>query len=1832
MKKTIIPFLSFLLALCMFIGTLTSCGDSSNQTEATTDDTKVDVTTAESESKHESGDQEITYASEETTVTHNTQEPETSNNETNSVETHDDTETEKQTVKDETDTVITVTEATTETTTETAIETSAEINIETESETFSETDTVFVTETVTESPETTANSEETTDEEKVEVTLPENSREAAMIENANKLANGVQAYFPYPDRTGFAFENHEMYLEYMLSSSKDQQVTALKNKDGHSYVENTMDVYVRMKDSGKTYYASKSTIPTTANLYRFGYYYYEARLEEQVFSDEVIITDEQRIRHNQIFNTNQIDEEHYQFIDNVLYVTNNDEATDPYIIFGKSYAGFTYSAEKYSFLKIKMKADPNCTTGGLVFIIAGNETGFSAKQSVGFTVIPDDEIHEYIIPLHGIEGYEGKLKGLRIDVSGSGASYEIHDMHLLAVDVGDAPTNLALNRSFHVYSDKMHQTIQVATTKETTGIDAIGITTSIAKETVTKLIAVDKDDNKYDDIDSVTDWSTISHVAFDIIDAGIFGYILPHDGTGGTIKVTLDGDNYVVIQERIPENGTIIPSRGEYDQEKGYYKGVVAHNANDFYINHRIYTDSSHDFNDFLAEAYIETNPIPDRLINVASSSTGAVYSGYDTARGIYRFTLSGPSSGFNDPYYKHPNKHYNVNFTIKAPDNWDSNRSIYVMTYTSVGSLESAAILDKEQLMLPIPLEVGKNFSEASGERNIFNINDETYGEVIFPMVLKAGEKNQYTVLNLYQRWGNFPLKQLSWIQFHSPYYHLSTGVTETNCILPWYTTKNSKGLNTLPDYRTMSAPFWAKQPQHNSCGVHQWLIYTDAEGNRVTSENIYDQINSYGPTYADVRMDYISDDGKIKISYTHTEMPQLDENRTFYEMKYEILEDVTINDFRNNFQFYSVYPNNNTGYYTKVGYLGTDNKPHYEEAVMDTKDENGNTVAATPVMYKLGDKYPYFSFFDMDNANPKHQEGYANVAVLIYDSKFVIGGEEADPGFVIWNTTGRKVKLSLDLGDVTLKKGDTFTINAILLPWGSQVLDRDYADPNNPDPDAIYYDTVINEATGEKYMDKNVRAVRENTLINPLKATAVNDCEIIDSVFVPKLKTTNGKTAEFTLTGGNDNVTVRIYGFEKLTSPKVEEFVDGEWIEYRLDSSKNPDAPGYIHYYDGYSVFYDRNGTFSYSFVVTMDQGKARTFRFSVADDFDGYRREPTINEKRPDALDVYVDAVEIRDGLNGGVWVSDTKLSDDERYVSLFGTGDGALNHNGAPVGEGYLVGYSNSTSPVESGHLFAVMYRLPKTNERGTGKFELWTSTVNKNPAEANKSTTTAIEADGEWHVIIVDLTKERESFVTNEFVADENGKYYAQFLRFDFFDKCMLTTDYIDIAFFALDNSMFDIINHLNSGKLDPVSTMTLVEGTKTYELDPISGEKIDNAAPTLESFIHPDCTEFTASALDYASCVDGINGKTLGGGSNSKILAEVPATRNINDTPFTLAYNGKTIADANYNNCTRYDGTNLVISGWTVIDGGVSKYVYSVDSGKTWKDCSGFGLTPSTLPDGHLTNAANRIGKNDNSPFTTADDKTNGLYQGLNSLNPKGITADLSAHVGKTVHVIFAAVPANATDTLCFIAYVTGVKVVAEEKIVVEPTYNDYVKEGSGYSVSDLEFAACIDRVCTTVAGNHVNSNSASVPVVPYNSTPISAATSSDNRAPGTYLIFSGWAIVRGGIEKYVWSADGGNTWHDVELYNTTSIVNLSSTILNHDRLKGLGYTFVASDGTNSMFQSSSDGSVIKGLAANLEAYAGNTVDVIFAAVPTMNNDTLRVLSVATGVQVPQAQ
>ena len=534
----------------------------------------------------------------------------------------------------------------------------------------------------------------------------------------------------------------------------------------------------------------------------------------------------------------------------------------------------------------------------------------------------------------------------------------------------------------------------------------------------------------------------------------------------------------------------------------------------------------------------------------------------------------------------------------------------MYVLAHTSSGALESAVLLDVNDMLLPVPMEVCKNFSE--GEEPIYNCGDTTYGDTIFPIAVNGDRGNYFTLLNLYQNWGNYPLKQLSSIGYYVPYYHLSTGVTETNCISP-YSTKG-RNLEMLPDFRSMSQPFWKDQPQHYNAGHHTFLSYEDSAGNIIGTEYTDVTIGSYGPTYADVTTKYITDDGKIEVSLNHMEMPQTDENRGYYQIVYTVKEDVTISNFREDFSLYSVF---GYGYYTKLGYL--DNTNNCKIANMEIP--TGQTQEAK--YYTLGTYGTYFDLFYMEDAT-----SYGNLAFLIDSSEIVIGGQKSTVNFAV-KEHYQTVRLTLDIdGAVTLKAGDSFKINAIIMPWGGGWKDTNVVEFDPAD----YSVDVVEQSDGSKVYhvnnDESVRRVRRELLANKSanvgSVSETVDCTVIPTAFLPTVQTNNVSTAQFTLRGGFDasagdvNVAVLAKGFDNLSVPMVEELVNGSWVTYELSSINNPDASGNTHTYDGYSVTYE-NGKYNYSFVTTITDNVARTFRITVKEAASaGLIYEPTADGK--------------------------------------------------------------------------------------------------------------------------------------------------------------------------------------------------------------------------------------------------------------------------------------------------------------------------------------------------------------------------------------------------------------------------------------------------------------------------------------------------------------------------------------------------------------------------------------------------------------------------------------
>ena len=713
------------------------------------------------------------------------------------------------------------------------------------------------------------------------------------------------------------------------------------------------------------------------------------------------------------------------------------------------------------------------------------------------------------------------MNAIRVDCGDkAGEVIEIKEMKAVKITTS-AATTMKLDRNYHVYGDKLHQQIRVVADGDTNGFAGFGAQTKIEASRVSSLVIADKN-GKHTSVDGI-DAATVEYVGFDITDAGVFGYIFPAESEYvGDVTVTLENGYYVVTQTYTPKSNSI-------------------KSLDSYSIGHRIYTAEGHSFDELERQAYIERNPLTD--IKIVTKSDNAKYVGYNSLVGCYTFTLDG--TDFNKPYYKEPQKHYVVDAQV-AGDEYD--RKIYVFAHTNnTGCLECAVVLDENNDLLPINVEVCKNF-KGEYEEKLFDPEDMHYGYSIFPITVTKNQTKQFKSINLYQNWGNFPLKQLSSIQFIAPYYHLSCGTTETNCIAPYYV--YGKDYWTLPDFRAMSSPLWPGQPQHTSAGRLYWLQYTDANGDFYGSESQSADISSSGPVYVDIDMSYLSDDGKIQVDYRQVEMAQSDETRTYYSLDLTVLEDLEIKDFVNNFSFFSM--DGRAIVYKKLGYLDENNQPQTVNLKLSEHTD----------YYKLGKNGAYFDYYI--DSDPSHKgTDSVNMAVIIKSYDMVLGGKQYDGNLILKETFDGSVNLAtltVDAGDITLRAGDTVHIDMILLPWGQ---------PESTD-------------------DSNVLGVRQDSVLSPITTDAAVGNVIADT-YLPTVMAKDN-VAEFTVSGGGTAVyATRVYGFDTYTKPTIEVLENGNWVAYDFQH----------HDYDGYLSFREDDGTYSIAFSFQMTDGEAITFR---------------------------------------------------------------------------------------------------------------------------------------------------------------------------------------------------------------------------------------------------------------------------------------------------------------------------------------------------------------------------------------------------------------------------------------------------------------------------------------------------------------------------------------------------------------------------------------------------------------------------------------------------------
>ena len=1204
------------------------------------------------------------------------------------------------------------------------------------------------------------------------------------IETTNALAGTVQAYFEHSNWYKYIAENTNMSLKYTVSKDFPQYIDYIQNSQGKSYIENTMDVFVRLTD-GHRVYASNSSEHAIVNMYRHGYYYDEVRFEGQNFSNneiEVLQSSALDIFSQKSKHNISVSKDSYLNPTKITLQVSN--ADDPYVNFTQS---LNLDASVYNYVYITMKSTN--ISGGTVFVIAGDQTGYTNSQRIGFTVYPDGEYHTYKIDLTKISGYTGTLKGFRLDID----NFEVNDtVEIKEIKFVHGEENkiddLYLANIFHVYSDKLHYEMQLAVNETLNNIEEIGVKTEIHTANVSKIIVADKN-GTHSTLDGV-DWDSATYVGFDITDAGVFGLILPIDETTGKLNVTIEGGNYVIIYSRTPSGKKILPGSGSTANGE---PGVG--NVNDFYMGYRIHTDETHTFDELQLQAYFERNPLTEEQIIInEETSDDATFVGYDGVRGSYMFNVVDNTSKM---YENFRNKHFAMNFTIKSDD---YKRLTYFVVGTDNTVLECSVVLDENLMMLPVPIEVGKNFFGDKDE-NIFDRLDIGYGEAILPIIADTDVAREYTVLHLYENWGDFQLKQISYIEYTNAYYHLSTGTVESNCLVPWGWPNSRDIPSFMPDHRGMSGTEWPGSRTHQAAGSHSFFRYSGSS----CEELKYQDIDSYGPTYVDYISEYLTGDEKIKTTRRHLEYSDLDENRTYYMFEYEALETVTLS--KDTLQFYSVGSNESYNPYKQFGYLDSNNVPQTNTFANLGDKKTGYFV--------LGTEKPYFSIFDLESVN------YANVSLIVDSWSVTVGGVQQDIKLAI-NCSDGRVSLTLDTNSLTLNKGDKINLNVILLPWGSE--ESDYSGTNYAP-------------------DQNVRDVRENTLLNPVRISALKDCTVTENYFMYKLDSTNGKSAEFSISGGKKNTTeipyregyhtvpVRIYGFDTLSVPIVYEKIDGEWVRHDISSADNLDKLGYGAYYDGYNVYYEEDGTYSYSFVIDVTDATERIFKIELDESFTGFERiegeDPAFLYEKP--MNLFLDY----QAFAGSLWkgwfgrVSTCYEDDGTGYISLYPH----PSKSESVIGDLVLNTENNVT-----GQYMVLKYRIPTENANNDKMyFQFYLSTQHtgvQDPADF-LGLNTQLEVDGEWHVAIVDIS----SYNKWSFGASEDGQYRVQYVRFDpingITDPNKEFKDHVDIAYFAFHDDLTEIFEY-NADE----SNITVVTNGNNHQTN---AYKTNVIAPTCNS-------------------------------------------------------------------------------------------------------------------------------------------------------------------------------------------------------------------------------------------------------------------------------------------------------------------------------------------------------------------------------------------------------
>ncbi len=538
-----------------------------------------------------------------------------------------------------------------------------------------------------------------------------------------------------------------------------------------------------------------------------------------------------------------------------------------------------------------------------------------------------------------------------------------------------------------------------------------------------------------------------------------------------------------------------------------------------------------------------ENDPLPDAFFTMLE---GEVPLKYNARKGYYVIGTE-TSNSFQKQFYEFPNCYETATFKLK---NDETARKIYICHESVVGGkiVEGGAVLDEGGHHMPLVVQVSKNFN-GEKEEAFYNPSDTAFSETFFPLYLAPREEMTLSSLHLYQNWGRHMTKHWSSLGAWMDYFHSSTGVTETTCYVPFKF--GGIGGVSIADFRAMSQEaFWNSQPQHDNLAGHSFLTFFDGKNwQHLKYEST--TYRSTGPNWYDIQLHYISADGSMKVTADIWETPQVDELRSFFNVTYEVLKPLTIEDAQANFRFLSVASAIQRLRFNRFAGSGI------EEMEIDF------TKSPFPIK---GFKLPAENAFVAEYGDSTRDRG--SNAIILRDFS---GPDGIGPAVTVQtgqyknrfkreNEKDTRMLIVPDQDKLDLKPGDVFTIDGYWLPYGA----RD--DAKTPKKETKLYARGLPNVT------------------NISKGGVVSDLPI-------KIKAEHNE-AQFSIKGGKDLIPVIVNGLTEWRYPRIWKKEGEKWR--LLSHARNSE-------HDGYQVFSGEDGRFGTVFLVSTDE-KEQQLKVSV------------------------------------------------------------------------------------------------------------------------------------------------------------------------------------------------------------------------------------------------------------------------------------------------------------------------------------------------------------------------------------------------------------------------------------------------------------------------------------------------------------------------------------------------------------------------------------------------------------------------------------------------------